>query len=257
MVVAPNKKKLSTRLAKYSAAAVAAAATGLMSADVDADPISILGLSLSTSDSLEGFIDIQGFAQGATTFGYSFAQSSFSGNNPLGGPATDFVIRAVFAPTTGTAQIVARNGAAVAFRSYYVTGPGGTGSIAMAVNVGSAFNPVPGTMGTTFFGIPGSTTGNLRLVTWPWQDDGMGNDPGGFAGGTGTMAMTFRNEADGYTHQGWLDVSFQDDGAGFLQQTITGIHVETIGVVPEPASSMILLCMGAAGLATYRRRKSE
>lgn len=253
MVLKRNTKK---RLAKYSAAAVAAAATGMTAANVHADLLSITGLSLSTSNSLEGFLDIQGFAQGATTFGYAFANSGYSFGNPLGGTATDFMIRAVFSVTTGTAQIGGRNGAKVAAAPYYVTGSGGTGFAQMAVNVGSAFNPPVGA--TSFVGPSPNSGGSLLLVTWPWQDNGTGMDPGGFASGSGTMAMTFINSQTGFLHNAWLDVSFGDDGLGNLQQTITGIHIDSVGtqVVPEPASGMMLLCLGAAGLATYRRRKS-
>ncbi|MGI9517606.1 MAG: PEP-CTERM sorting domain-containing protein [Pirellulaceae bacterium] len=41
-----------------------------------------------------------------------------------------------------------------------------------------------------------------------------------------------------------------------MQARINEIHYDTDSV-PEPASSMTLLCMGAAGLAGYRRRRKS
>jgi hypothetical protein len=242
MVVANDK--LTKRLAKYSAAAVAAAATGFVATDVDADLVSVTGLNLSTSNSLEGFLDIFPFVQGASTVGYAFANSSFSVGNPLGGPATDFMIRAIFAASTGTAFMAPRNGNFAYGNYYYVGGPYNTGSYFMFENVGSAFNPAGGSF---IAGLPGSTTGGAFLVTWPWN-----GNPGGFGAGSGTIPFLYLNPTDSQFYNGWLDVAFGADGGGNFQMTITGYHIDTL---PEPGSALTMLCMGAAGLAGYRRRR--
>ena len=246
MVVAAKKNKTSHRLAKYSAAAVAAAATGITASDVQGDLVT-KAVSLTSTGSVELFLNIQGFALGASTFSYSFASSVASAGTPLGGTATDIMLRGAFATSTGTAQVRGNNGAGFAIVAQYVGGPYNTGTFAYALNVGSAFVTPNGTAGTYFgFGAPGAGAPTYNaFLTWPWnQGAGQFGNPG-----SGVAYFTFTNDLTGTTHEGWLSISIGNDGAGGLTSTITAIHVNT---VPEPASGMALLCMGAAGLATYR-----
>lgn len=248
MVVQQKNEK---RLKKYGVAAVAAAAAG-MATTADADLVSVTGLNLSTSNSNEGFLDIFPFVQGASTVGYAFANSTFSVGNPLGGTATDFMIRAVFSQGTGTALIAPRNGNLAAGGYYFVGGPYNTGTYFMMQNVGSAFNAA--SSGAIYTGIPGSATGGAFLVTWPWN-----SSPGGFGGqnGSGTIAFQYLNPNDGLSYDGWLDVAFGADGLGNLQMTITGYHIDTGTAIPEPSSALAMLCAGAAGVGAYRRRRKS
>lgn len=254
------KNDISKRLKKYGTAAVALAAVGLASNAVEAEQVSVTGISLEAFGSpaagtVEGFLAINGFAAGASTFGYAFSQNAFSGANPLGGTATDVVLRAGwFANGTnanGFGQLNARNGGGIAISNVILNtslGNGlGTFAIDLVANVGSAFN----TGGTAFNGNPGSTNGNLNFNGLPYYAGGGGPWGNGLPN-AGTAYFQFVNATDGQTYDGWLDIEFSVVG-DVLTQTVTGIHVDT--GIPEP-SSMALLCMGAAGLAAYRRRRS-
>lgn len=255
MVVFAEKIKRSNRLTKYSVAAVAAAATGLTTADVSADIVSsgYVGDTLQSWASTEGFISLNGFADGTSVFGgFSFGTNSVSNATPLGGN-TDLMIRGAGNFSTGAAQLRGQNGALVA-----MTSAGGDGPL--VVNVGAVGNFPTGGAGTYFLGNTGDGTQGQRGALWD-PDGGTNMQMGGnFNGGMGQESdgiayFTFINKSNNLRYHGWLDITVFDNGDfGSMQNRINEIHYDTTAI-PEPASSMTLLCMGAAGLGAYRRRR--
>ena len=218
MTLPVEKKERRNRIVKYSVAATAATAASLaatQSADADIVFLDLSGSPIFSNTSVEAFVDILGFAEGASTISVTYATSAFSGANPLA-PNSEFMIRGT-GPVT---QVRGNNGAQF---GYYILG-----GYYYVSNVGSV-----GNFAANFNG-----TNNLSMYF-----DGFG---GPFSPGVpGIAHFTFTNTQTGGTHNAWLHL--QTDGpAGDRQATVTGITVDTI---PEPASGMALLCLGAAGIA--------
>jgi len=77
-------------------------------------------------------------------------------------------------------------------------------------------------------------------------------------GDTGFFGFRFTNTSGG-THFGWGELTINADASGFsvnraYYNDVAGESI-AVGAIPEP-SSVALLALGAAGLATWRRRKS-
>lgn len=222
-----GRKKLAKRLKKYGLAAVSVATTGMAISSADAAQVS-LPVNITSSNSFETFIDILPFATGATSIAVNTVTNSFSGANPLA-PNSELMLRGV--PTL--AQLRGNNGAAVAVFT--------ASSYIYVRNVGQCFALPPGGMGTFM-----QAGGPNPSLTYPAF--GGGDFP---VGTPGVAYFTFTNTGTGMTHDGWAEIVVQPG----LTPTITRLCVDT-GVVPEP-TSMGLLCMGAAGVAAFRRRKRE
>ena len=132
-----------------------------------------------------------------------------------------------------------------------------------ALNPSSSSYIVPWTVGMTIDGTTGSkwtykgflANGNHGTSTYLFND---------FTS-TGAMGFKFVSGLDGQTHFGYMDV--QVNGApgvyGDFTATVTGIFYNqtpnagiTVAAVPEP-SSLGLLALGIAGLATRRLRRQQ
>ncbi|MEZ6093785.1 MAG: PEP-CTERM sorting domain-containing protein [Pirellulaceae bacterium] len=211
---------------KYTAAAASVTAATMAADSAEADLV-FLDLSASpitSAGSIENFVDILPFAKGATAISVTFSTNSFSGANPLA-PNSEFMIRGA----GGGTQVRGNNGAQFGYYTigayYYVQNVGAVGNFA-----------------TAFDG-----ANNLTMYY-----DGYGG-PIGFT--PGIAHFTFTNTGDGQTYNGWLEL-VTEGTAGARQATLNGIWVDT-QTVPEPTSGMALLCLGAAGIAGYRRRRES
>ena len=249
VVAATRNKNHSTRLAKYSVAAVAVAATGLTTADLDAAIVSSgnLGNALLAVNSQELFVSLNGFTEGALAFGgFSTAVDPSSVGNPLAGN-TDIMLRGAGFFTSGNANISARNGGWLAVTS-------GTRD-ELAINLPSAGVLPTGGAGTYF--LTGGQRADLFENTQSPDHGNFNNPPSSGFGSDGFAHFHFTNKLTGLRHYGWLDITISDGGgAGTMQVRINEIFYQS-NSIPEPASSMTLLCMGAAGLAAYRRRRKS
>ncbi|MGI9519373.1 MAG: hypothetical protein ACR2NP_20140, partial [Pirellulaceae bacterium] len=205
MVVAAKQKHHSTRLAKYSVAAVAVAATGLTTADVDAAIVSSgnLGNALLSVNSVERFVSLNGFAEGALVFGgYTNGTNTSSVASPLGGN-TDIMLRGFGAFNTagGEANIRIDNGGFVPYSE------GGHGD-ELAINVGAVGNTFP-FAGVTYLAF----SNRVDLVDKTGPDYGnFDNPPTSGFGSDGIVYFQFTNKSTGLMHNGWLDITISDGG---------------------------------------------
>ncbi len=232
-----GKKPLRSRLATYGVAATAAAVTGMAADNATADLVTV-PVNITSQGSLEVFVNIQGFAAGASNFGVSFASSAFSQANPLA-PYSEFMIRGAgpfsqFGPRNTAMHAVYTN-----FSTFFYM-----------VNVGSPFT-LPTFANGTFLGGPSNYNTNSPAALLAYKSTLGGNTLYGQFGQGGVAYFKFVNSQDGKVYNGWASISIPSAGV----TTITALHVDTGSAVPEPASAMALLCMGAAGLATYRRKR--
>jgi len=103
-----------------------------------------------------------------------------------------------------------------------------------------------------------ATWGNYKYFDSQFAIDGSWQN-----GATGFVGLRIVNGSD-YNY-GWMGVSFDDTNN---QLTITDFAFESTlntaieagagaSAIPEPATSTLLLAMGAAGVAAYRRRKAR
>lgn len=217
------------RLTRYGVAAMAGAVAlgGAPQSEAALVFLDLSGAPLTASSPVTSqFVDILGFATGAASF--SIATSvGFRYDNPLA-PGSELVLFASFSEGS-VAGLRGNNGAQIGF-------VGGGGSYVVNVGtVGNTATSLNGTMGHYLF-YSGYGGGQFALDA------------------PGVAFFQFTNTQTGMTHNGWLDVVVDSGGS----VSITGITVDTgnSGGVPEP-SSMALLCMGAAGVASYRRRRRE
>lgn len=226
--MSPTKTtSVTNRLRKYSVAAASlTAAAAATSATADAD-IVFLDLSaspVSSTDSVETFVDILGFTRGASSISISVATSTYSAGNPLA-PNSEFMLRG-FGPST---SVRGNNGAEFGYYS--------NGGYLYLENVGAV-----GNVASAFDG-----TNNLTMYFDAYGGPFDVDTPG-------VAHFTFTNTDDGETYNGWLDL-VTTGVAGDRTVQLTGITVDTLEAIPEP-TGMALLCLGAAGIGTYRRRKS-
>lgn len=217
------------RLSKYGVAAVATVATGLganqASAALVTTPVNIPSFGNGT------FVDILPFATGAAAVSVTFATASTSGANPLA-PNSELMIRGVNA---NTGIMSPRNTALLAATS--------SAGYIYVHNVGAAFTLPTGGSGTFNLADPG-----FGYFTY------IGFSYGAFPpGSTGVAYFSFTNTSTGLTHDAWATIFIDNTVAGQINPTITAVHVDTL---PEP-SSMALLCLGAVGVARFRRRRSN
>ena len=75
-------------------------------------------------------------------------------------------------------------------------------------------------------------------------------------GETHKFGVSFRIEGSGDTVYGWIEVERLTSTAGKITQWAyedTGDKIQ-VGALPEPATGLALLALGAAGIAAYRRK---
>lgn len=230
-----SSPQLSGRLTKYGVAAVAAVATGVAADNASASLVST-PVNISAANSVEAFVNILPFASGANSVSVTFTTNTFSMANPFA-PNSELMLRGV----NGLAQMSPRNGGVGIAAGFVSSG------YLYVLNVGTPFTVPTGTAGTVVFN--SANNGSLTYTAF-----GNGQFP---VGGSGVAFFQFINTGTGLPHNGWASVTIDTDLAtGSLKPTITAIHVDTTPV-PEPSTGMALLCLGAAGLARYRRRRED
>jgi hypothetical protein len=228
-----NPTPVATRLTKYGVAALSAAAVGIAANSSEAAQVT-LPVNISSSNSIERFVDIQPFALGANTISAIVATSSLSYANPLA-PNSELMLRGA----ANIAQLRPNNGALIAA---FISS-----SFVYVRNVGAAFALPPNNAGT--FMTAGGSGGQQYNPSLTYPAFGAGDFP---IGSTRFAYFTFNNPGTGLTN-GWATI-VMNGTAAVPAPTITALHVDT--GVPEP-SSMALLCMGAVGMAAYRRRSPK
>ena len=237
--VTSTKKSISSRLKGYGVAAASVAATAVAPATADAEFVTV-NTNITSTGSLEVFIDIQGFSVGATTISVLTASSGFSQANPLA-PYSELMLRGATQFSQLRAQQLSTAGTV---GGAVVT----NGTLPFnAVNVGTAFVMPTFTNGTFLDGDPMNTDSSAPILYR--TDTGVGQ----FVGG-GVYYFRFINNSpggDGNIYDAWATIDTSTAGA----PVITQIHVDTGSAIPEPSSAMALLCMGAVGMGAYRRRK--
>ena len=218
-----TQHSVARQLGKYSIAAAAISAAAPISADADIISLDLSANPITASGSVETFIDLTGVKAGGTSFSINVATNIYSLANPLA-PNSEIMLRGV----NGFAGVRGNNDTEVGF----VIGSNGF----EVANVGA--------VGVTTADLLGDVQLGMYL-------DGSG---GTFEPDTpGVAYFTFVNEDDGETYEGWLDLETRGVD-GNREVALTGIHVE-VGAIPEP-SGTALLCLGAAGIAAYRRRRT-
>ena len=236
-----TKKSISSRLKGYGVAAASVAATAVAPSAAEAEFVTV-NVNINSSGSQEVFIDIQGFAAGATSISVVTASSAFSQANPLA-PYSELMLRGA----GGLSQLRMQQLSTVGTVGGAVTTVGTSAGIFNAVNVGSAFSLPTFTNGTFFDGDPNNTDSSAPVLYR--TDSGVGE----FVGG-GVYHFRFLNNSpggDGNIYNAWATIDTSTAGS----PVITQIHVDTGSAIPEPSSAMALLCMGAVGMGAYRRRK--
>ena len=237
--VGGNSKPIAKRLSNYGIAALATAAIGVVAHHADAAQVT-LPVNINSADSLETFIDILPFAPGANSIAVNFVNNSYSNANPLA-PNSELMLRGV----SGAAQLRPQNGRS--FACFLSSG----GFYTYVRAVPGAFVFPPNNNGTFLFNGSANFPPNPSL-TYP------GLVGGDFPlGSTHVAYFRFHNAntpGAGPNTDGWLTIQMNSSATSVVP-TITAISVDTGTATPEP-SSMALLCMGAVGLANYRRRQA-
>jgi hypothetical protein len=213
------------------------AATGVAADVASADMVTV-NTNINANSSLEVFVDIQGFTAGASTFSVVTTADGFSQANPLA-PYSELMLRGAGALAQLRMQQLGAGGAVTNNTTATAN------SVFNAVNVGAAFAFPNFTNGTFFDGGPNNTNSPAPII---YRTD---LNVGQFANG-GVYHFRFFNNSpggDGRLYDAWATIDFAPGSP-----TITDLHVNTS--IPEP-SGMALLCMGAAGLAAYRRRRND
>jgi hypothetical protein len=226
-----KQQSLSSRISKYSLAAASATAAAVTTTSADADLVflDLSGSPVFSNSSLETFVDILPFAPDATAISIATSKNSQYAANPLA-PNSEFMIRGVGAFT----GVRGNNGNV--FSAYTI------GNYFYLSNVGAVGNRGAGNL------ISGTPGASLTMYF-----DGYG---GPFAPDTpGVAYMQFTNTQTGQIHDAWLDL-VTTGAAAAREVQLTGITVDTTAAIPEPASGMALLCLGAIGIAGYRRRRT-
>ncbi len=104
----------------------------------------------------------------------------------------------------------------------------------------------------------GSFLGAINPASWSW--------PGGTMNATGAGFLGVRFNISGNTHYGWIRVGISNDAGGipvaltvydWAYNDVAGEGITAGQTIPEPspAAGLALLAAGAAGVATWRRRK--